>query len=180
MKRRTGCTAIALCGIALLFAFATGQGVRADSHEVAEPLEQAAEDAGENAEVGEADADGDAKARGRKGKREKAAKGKAKGRGTEKRKGRQARERRSERAAERANNQWRDDATRGQERAGAVREAGEGAAERAPEEADAELGDAAGEAQEQGSQARRGKGEPPEQAKGFWSRFFGFGGDDEE
>jgi hypothetical protein len=191
--------AIALFGIGLLIAFAIGREVRADSHEsvtdageVAEPLEQVAGDAGEQVEeeveAGKkrGDADPEAAARGRKAKGkkaradEKAAKRKAKGRGKEKREGGQAREHRSERAAERANSQWQEDAARGQERAGAVREAGEGAAEAAPEELDAELGDAAGETPEQGSKGRRGKGEPPEQAKGFWSRFFGFGGDDEE
>ena len=36
------------------------------------------------------------------------------------------------------------------------------------------------EMEERGADARRGKGEPPEQAKGFWRRFFGFGGDDDE
>ena len=32
----------------------------------------------------------------------------------------------------------------------------------------------------QDSRTRRGKGEPPEQAKGFWNRWFGSGADDEE
>ena len=51
MKRRSGWIAAALLGAGLLFALATGQSVRADSHEATasgsdavEPLEQVAED----------------------------------------------------------------------------------------------------------------------------------------
>jgi hypothetical protein len=188
MKRRSGWIVTALFGIGLLFAVGAAQGARADSHEAAageteavEPLEEAAEAAGEQAQekvkAGKRrrDADRGAAARGKKARAdEKAAKRKAKRRekkgGEEARKGGRARERRSERAARRANPQWQEDASRGQERAGAVRDTGE-------ETAEGELGE--GEMEERGADARRGKGEPPEQAKGFWRRFFG-GDDDEE
>ena len=197
MKRRSGWIAAALLGTGLLFV--AGQSVWAESHESAasenetvEPLEEAAGDAGDQtkrkvkAGKKQRKADRDAAARERKKARaeKKAAKREARGRakkgGEEARKGRKARERRSERAGERANSQWQEDATRGEERAGAVRDAGDEPAEDDLGELDAEAGGAAGETPEQGSSARRGKGEPPEQAKGFWGRFFGSGGDDEE
>jgi hypothetical protein len=187
MKRRSGWIAVALLGAGLLFV--AGQSIRAESDEPVasesesvEPLEQAAEDAGEQAKEKakagkqKGDRDRGAAARERKAQRKKA-------RADEKaaaRKGGEAREHRSERAAERANSQWQEGAARGQDRAGAVRDAGEEPPESDLGELDAEAGGAARETPEQDSRARRGKGEPPEQAKGFWGRLFGSGGDDQE
>lgn len=205
MKRRSGWIAAALLGAGLLLALATGQSVRADGHEATasesdavEPLEQVAEDtADEPAGKGKAKAgkkrgggDRGAAARGDKAQRkrarsaERAAKRgageQAEASGEEVREGGQARKRRSERAAERANSQWQEGATRGQERAESVRGAGGESAESGLEDLDAEASDAARGKPERDSRGRRGKGEPPEEAKGFWSRFFGFGGGDEE
>jgi hypothetical protein len=205
MKRRSGWIAAALLGAGLLFALTIGQSVRADSHEgtpsesdAVEPLEQVAEDtADETAGKGKAKAgkkrggrDRGAAARGNKAKRkrarsaERAAKRQAGERaeagGEAVREGGQAREHRSERAAERANSQWREGATRGRERAESVRGAGGESAEGELKDLDAEASGAARGEPERDSRGRRGKGEPPEEAKGFWSRFFGFGGEGEE
>lgn len=84
--------------------------------------------------------------------------GSAQGRGEKAKPGGRAPEQRSERAVEHGNPQWEEDATRSRERAEEVRQTQEG------------------ETRQDAERAR--KGEPPEQAEGFWSRtrrFFGFG-----
>ncbi|MDH5565467.1 MAG: hypothetical protein OEY15_02235 [Myxococcales bacterium] len=82
-------------------------------------------------------------------------------------KGGQALEHRSEHAAERANSQWEGEAIRGHERAGSVRDAVDRAGNIEGEALDDGADVSARKAQ---AADRRGKGESPTQAKGFWKR----------